>query len=67
MYRVFTRVFWKHNPDYPNGLEPHLGRKHTLKKNVETLKEAQAIAREYNDTHDPGPLSRKAEIERQRI
>ena len=60
-YRVFTRTWWKDNPSWPGGLEPHLGRKTTLAQ-VGTLREAQEIAKEYNDAHDPGRYSRKAEI-----
>ena len=62
-YRVFTRTFWKYNKNKPGGREPHLGRKTTICKRVETVKEAQDICRAWNDSHDPGPLSRKAEFE----
>ena len=62
-YRVFTRTWWKRNPDWPGGREPGAGRKHTIAKHVETEAEAQAIARRYNENHDPGFLSRKAEYE----
>jgi len=65
MYRVFTRTWWRHNPDWPNGLEPCPGRKHTLKRHVATEEEARAICRAWNDTHTPGRLSRKAEYEEQ--
>jgi hypothetical protein len=64
MYRVFVRNWWKHNPSWPDGREPDpTARKHTLQSDVETEEEARAICREYNATHDPGPLSRKAEYE----
>lgn len=65
MYRVFTRTWWSFNPNWPNGLEPCPGRKRTLRKNVPTEKEAREIAQEYNRTHKPGKLSRKAEFEEQ--
>lgn len=64
MYRVFTRTWWVENPAWPNGREPGAGRKHTLAR-VETEAEARAVAKQYNDTHDPGFLSRKAEYEQQ--
>ncbi len=60
-YWVFSRTFWKDNPRWPGGLEPHLGRKTTLAR-VGTLREAKEIADEYNRTHKPGRYSRKAEI-----
>ena len=61
LYRVFTRTWWRDNPDFPDGLEPGPGRKTTLVKRV-SLEEAKKIARKYNATHDPGRLSRKAEF-----
>lgn len=62
LYNVFTRTWWQRNPAWPRGLEPHMGRKRYLRKGV-TWTEARAIAQEYNQTHKPGRLSRKAEIE----
>ena len=62
-YDVFVRDWWKRNPSWPNGLEPHAGRKHYLHRKVATQDEARELCREYNDTHDPGELSRKAEYE----
>jgi hypothetical protein len=63
MYRCFTRTWWTNNPAWPNGLEPCPGTKHTIAARVETEEEAQAICKEYNDTHEPGRLSRMAEYE----
>lgn len=62
MYQVFIRNWWTENPDYPNGLEPRPGRK-TIIDEVSTIEEAREIAQDYNATHDPGRLSRKAEFE----
>lgn len=62
-YRVFTRTWWKRNPAWPGGREPNAGRKHTIARRVETETEARVICQRYNDTHDPGFLSRKAEYE----
>jgi hypothetical protein len=65
-YYVFVRNWWRENPDWPNGLEPcGSGRRHTLAKGC-TAEEARAIAQEYNRTHKPGRLSRKAEWDRER-
>jgi hypothetical protein len=50
------------NPSWPNGLEPGAGPKTTIAK-VRTEEEAQERCQEYNDSHDPGRLSRKAEYE----
>lgn len=67
MYRCFTRVWWQDNPSWPNGLEPYpTAPKTTLRNNVETEEEARFICRAYNDTHEPGRYSRKAEYEEQR-
>lgn len=61
-YRVFTRTWWRRNPAWPEGREPGAGRKHTIATHV-YYAEARAICAEYNATHDPGFLSRKAEFE----
>ena len=63
MYKVFTRTWWKNNPEYPNGLEPCAGRKTTIAKRIQTEAEARAICQRYNSTHPAGRLSRKAEYE----
>jgi len=61
-FNVFVRNWWKHNPEWPDGLEPCPGRKTYLAKGL-TESEAQRMARHYNATHEPGKLSRKAEYE----
>lgn len=61
-FKVFVRNWWKENPNWPNGLEPDsTATKTTLVKRVETEKEAREICKRYNDTHEAGRLSRKAE------
>jgi hypothetical protein len=63
-YTVFIRTWWKENPEWPNGLEPHAGTKHHIAKNL-SLREAIAMCSEWNVTHKPGRLSRKAEFTQQ--
>lgn len=58
MYHVFHRTWWKRTPG--GGRVPGAGRKTTIAR-VPTEEEARAICKRYNDTHEPGPLSRKAE------
>ena len=64
MYRCFTRTWWKDNPDWPNGLEPHAGRKKYRKdKTFQTLEEAREFCMDWNDNHDAGRYSYKMEFE----
>ena len=58
-YRVFVRNWWR----IENGaLVPDpAARKTTLHKRVENEDDARRLAMEYNATHKPGKLSRKAE------
>ena len=65
MYHVFTRTWWRRNPAWPGGREPGAGRKYTLARNIQTEEEARRICKAYNDTHEPGFLSRKAEYQSQ--
>jgi hypothetical protein len=60
MYRVFIRDWWKRGPA---GLEPAPRARKTHYAWATTEDEARSIAQEYNRTHKPGPLSRKAEFE----
>lgn len=61
-YNVFVRTWWINNPSWPDGREPGAGKKRYIRKHV-TEADAQAICREYNATHNPGRLSKKAEYE----
>lgn len=61
-YTVFVRNWWKHNPSYPDGLEPDGAAEKEILETGLSLEEAREMCREYNDTHDPGKLSRKAEF-----
>lgn len=59
---VFTRTWWTENASWPNGLEPNAGNKHYLAHGV-TEAEARTICKQYNDSHEPGRYSCKAEFE----
>lgn len=61
-YNVFTRTWWEKDETAFGGLSPKLGRKTFLEKSV-TKEEAISICKEYNESHEPGILSRKAEFE----
>lgn len=64
-YRVFVRNWWRlsNGPHSWEGREPAPGaRKTTLARRC-TEAEARRIAQQYNATHEPGKLSRKAEYE----
>lgn len=63
-FRVFVRNWWRVNPTWPDGLEPGPGPKRTLARGC-TETEARQVCREYNASHKPGRLSRKAEYERE--
>lgn len=66
MYTVFVRNWWKDNKNWPNGLEPDpTARKYIIYRNVDNEDKAREIAQEWNRTHKPGRLSRKAEFEEQ--
>lgn len=65
LYNVFVRDWWKpaESPGWPNNREPEPNApREYLAKRVSYAR-ARAISRAYNDTHDPGPMSRKAEFE----
>jgi hypothetical protein len=62
MFRTFTRAWWRENPAWPNGREPHAGRR-TYHGRYYNEDEARAACQEYNATHEPGPLSIKMEYE----
>jgi hypothetical protein len=62
-YRVFVRDWWLYNPDVVGGVEPGPGPRLVIHKHIETEEEARTICHAYNSTHNPGPLSRKAEYE----
>lgn len=63
MYKVFHRKWWRKNPSWPGGLEPHPGPKHEICK-CETEEEARQECEIYNNNHRPGKYSDKAEYEK---
>jgi len=63
MYNVFTRTWWRNNPEWPNGLEPCIGPKTYIAKKVATEEQAQQLCRDYNEHNEAGRYSRKAEYE----
>ena len=63
MYRAFKRRWWRDNPEWPNGLEPYAGGRKTHLAYFDTEEEARQFCREWNDSHDPGRYSIKAEFE----
>jgi hypothetical protein len=59
-YNVFVRTWWRY--DEQGNRVPGAGRKSYKARHI-TYADAGAICKQYNDTHDPGPLSKKAEFE----
>ncbi len=59
MYTVFIRNWWR--KDSNGTLVPNSGGRKTYFATANTQDEARAICKEYNDSHAPGKLSRKAE------
>ncbi len=61
-YDVFVRDWCIPNPRWPDGREPHAGDKEYIARNVSWSTDREICA-DYNESHDPGPMSRKAEFE----
>ena len=61
-YQTFTRTWWRENRSWPNGLEPHAGRK-SYYATHDTEEEAREACKKWNTTHGPGRLSKKMEYE----
>lgn len=67
MFTIFVRNWYKY--EYKNtafgGIEkkivPNPGARRTIIATRNTEQEARDYCQDYNDTHKPGPLSRKAE------
>lgn len=58
-YTVFVRNWWK--KDRNGDLVPDPLANKSVKKTGLTLEEAQKYCKEWNETHNPGVLDRKAE------
>ena len=69
-FATFTRTWWRwrYITGYPNGSvrvrEPGAGRKRYHGRRL-TEDEARRMCEQWNATHNPGPLSRKMEYERE--
>lgn len=64
-FRVFKRTWWEYDPKYPGEKAhrvPGAGPKTPLAV-VDTIEEAREYCKEWNEEHDPGDLSLKAEFE----
>jgi hypothetical protein len=61
-YNVFSRTWWRNNPAWPDGLEPSPGKRRYMARGV-SHERARQLCDQYNQTHKPGRLSRKAEFE----
>lgn len=65
-YRVFVRNWWRFEYSTTTNLRTRVpdpgARKTTIARNC-TESEARQICEDYAKTHNPGPLSRKAEYE----
>ena len=62
-YTVFVRNWWISDKSYPYGKRPGPGPKTIIRRGVDTEEEARKICAEYNETHEEGKLSRKAEYQ----
>ena len=64
MYRCFKRTWWIDNPEWPDGLEPHAGKKsYPRNARFETIDEARNFCTDYNSKHEAGRYSLKMEFE----
>lgn len=71
IYDCFQRTFWKENLDWPNGLEPHAGKKNyrfreTASSSTQaflTEQEAIDFCTVWNENNAAGRYSLKAEFE----
>ena len=61
-YVIFHRRWWKHNSEWPDGLEPAPSRPQFIKEVVGDVETARAACREWQAGHPPGRLSDKAEF-----
>lgn len=60
-YTVFTRTWWKSNKNYPNGLEPHMGKRKVIRKGL-SIEQARKECEQWNNNNPAGKYSRRAEF-----
>lgn len=60
-YRVYVRNGWRDNSALEIGLEFDPDAHKQILDYVATQEEAFAVSKHYNDTHEPGRFSRRAE------
>jgi hypothetical protein len=63
MYTIFTRAWWTIKKGrYGETIKtPAIGARRTIITTANTEEEARAICKAWNDSHNPGPRSIKAE------
>ena len=59
-FEVFHRTWWRNNPDWPDGREPGVGQSRHIGW-AQTEARARYMCRQWNASHDAGPLSDRAE------
>jgi hypothetical protein len=62
-YTIFIRAWWNIKKDrYSQTVKsPAIGARRTIIAHTNSEEEARAICKQYNETHNPGPRSIKAE------
>lgn len=62
MYTIFVRSWWRVvKTQFGEKLEPALGARRTIIGHANSEEAAQEICKQYNDAHESGKTSRKAE------
>jgi hypothetical protein len=61
MYTVFTRTWYKKDPKNPKNNIPNPGARRTKIDTARTEAEAREKCEKWNNAHNPGRFSRKAE------
>ena len=49
-YTIFHRTWWRDNPEWPNGLEPDIGRSYKISERLCTESEAISYCKIWNDS-----------------
>lgn len=60
-YQIFHRKWWKHNEDWPDAKEPSAGETKYKIGYAETEEQARKMCKEWNETHEEGKYSDRAE------